>query len=265
MKINLNTNNEFTGIDSLPQAIAQAVAAVKSQPASSDLRMRLFKLYCLQADWDRALRQLDIVEKTDDDTQRQCELFKNLILSERLRQLVLAGQREAGNLGDALPEWCELLNKANAFYHEGEATKGEEYRHRALEAATAMSGKSEGLETFDWIADGDDRLGPVCEFIFAGGYRWVPFSDIEVLNVEKPNSLTDLIWAPATVVVKGQTHRGYIPSRYPLNSESDVSLLTGSRTEWQESESDRYIGQGRKMWVSSSGECSLFEAGEISI
>lgn len=245
------------------QTLAQAVAAVKAQPTRSDLRMQLCKYYCLHADWDRALRQLEIVAKTDPESRRQCELYKNLILSERLRSLVLAGEREAGNLGDALPEWCDLLSKANALCHAGQEEEGEQLRQSALEAASALAGYSDEMGHFAWIADGDDRLGPVCEFISAGGYRWVPLADIERLSVEQPAALTDLIWAPATLTVKGRHYKGYIPSRYPLTCDSDTRFLLGTLTEWQENPQGRFTGNGRKMWITSNGEYALFAAGEI--
>lgn len=260
----MNIMSKLKGSSSLDEAISQAVINVKSQPANSDLRMQLFNLYCLQADWNRALRQLDIVLKTGNDMQRQCELYKNLIFSERLREMVMIGERKAGNLGEELPQWCTLLNQANALYHTGDFAEGEHLRCKALDAASALTGKCEGLGEFDWLADGDDRLGPVCEFIYAGGYRWIPFSDIEVLNVEKPCHLTDLIWAPASLNVRGQIHKGYLPARYPLKQTSEINLQTGTLTEWQENEGGRYTGHGRKMWISSNGECSLFDAGEIN-
>lgn len=255
--------NGLIGQQALTQTLAQAVAAVKANPVSSDLRMQLSKLYCLQADWDRALRQLEIVAETDPEAIRQCELYKNLILSERLRGLVLTGEREAGNLGDALPEWCGLLNKANALYHAGQGGEGEQVRQSALEAASMLAGYSDEMDHFEWMADGDDRLGPVCEFISAGGYRWVPFAQIDRLSVEKPAALTDLVWAPATLVVNGRSHKGYIPARYPLASDSDARFLLGTLTEWHENAHGRFTGHGRKMWITSSGEYALFEAGDI--
>lgn len=261
----MNIKQSVAGHETLELAIVQAIADVKAQPGNSDVRMQLFKLYCLQADWDRALRQLDIVAKTESESQRQCELYKNLILSERLRAMVMAGEREAGHFGEALPEWCGQLLKANALYQAGDVNDAEQCRHQALESADSLTGQSEGLGQFDWIADGDDRLGPVCEFISAGGYRWVPFSEIESLTVEQPNGLTDLVWAPATLVVKGRTHKGYLPARYPVSKTSEAGLLLGTLTEWQSCDGGRYIGQGRKMWITSNGECSLFEAGEIRV
>lgn len=260
------TNTVTIGVENLAlnDLIAQAVAEVKRMPSDTEARLRLFKLYCVQADWDRALRQLDTLIKLEPELQRQCELYKNLLLSELLRETVLSGEREAGSLEGPLPEWTQSLQQANTLYTAGQYQQGEAQRLQALEAAQAQPGHCETLGDFLWLSDGDERLGPVCEFICAGGYRWVPFADIQSLQVNAPQGLMDLVWAPAKLEVKGKTWSGYLPSRYPLALQSDdQEFKTGLKTAWQQQGAGRYIGQGRKMWVSSAGECSVFEAGEI--
>lgn len=262
----MTTNTVTIGIETLELSdlIAQAVSEVKRQPGNAEVRLRLFKLYCVQADWDRALRQLATLIKIEPESQRQCELYKNLLSGERLREAVLSGERQAGSLAGQLPEWTQSLQLANALYASGQYEQGELQRQQALEAAPMQAGHSEPLGNFLWLADGDDRLGPVCEFICAGGYRWVPFADIQSLQVNAPQGLIDLVWAPAQLEVNGQTWRGFIPARYPLLPQSEEQeFKTGLKTAWQQQGLGRYIGEGRKMWVSSAGECSLFEAGEI--
>ncbi|WON77493.1 type VI secretion system accessory protein TagJ [Serratia sp. UGAL515B_01] len=241
----------------------QAVSEVKRSPGSIEARLQLFKLYCVQADWDRALRQLDTLVKIEPESKRQSELYKNLLLSERMRELVLSGEREAGSLEGQLPAWTESLQRANALYAAGQEAEGEVQRAQALNEASARAGHGEMLGDFEWLADGDERLGPICEFICAGGYRWVPFADIELLKVSAPQGLMDLVWAPAQLVVNGKTWHGYVPARYPVQSDSDTVFKTGLETAWQQQGEGRYIGQGRKMWISNVGEYSVFEAGEI--
>ncbi|WP_431224284.1 type VI secretion system accessory protein TagJ [Serratia sp. L9] len=87
---------------------------------------------------------------------------------------------------------------------------------------------------------------------------------MQSLQVNAPQGLMDLVWAPAQLEVKGKTWSGYLPARYPLPPKSDEPMFkTGLKTTWQQQGSGRYIGQGRKMWISNTGECSLFEAGKI--
>ncbi|WP_431224283.1 hypothetical protein ACQ86O_04460 [Serratia sp. L9] len=172
----MTTNIVTIGLETLElnEWTTQAVSEVKRMPANIEARLRLFKLYCVQADWDRALHQLDTLLKIDPELQRQCELYKNLLLSERLRETVLSGDREAGSLEGQLPEWTQLLQRANALYTSGQYEQGEALRLHALEAAQAQAGHCEVLGSFLWLIDGDERLGPVCEFICAGAIAGCP-------------------------------------------------------------------------------------------
>lgn len=243
--------------------VVKAVSWVKREPVNIEARLELCKLYSLQADWDRALQQLSTVVKIEPEAQRQAELFKNLILSERLREAVLCGEREARSLEGELPDWVQQLQRANRLYASGKESEGQSSRLRALENAPARGGHSEALGTFEWLADGDDRLGPVCEFICAGGYRWIPFAEMNALEVKAPAGVTDIVWAPATLTLDKPVH-GFIPARYPITARSDCQFKTGLQTQWQLQGQDRYWGTGRKMWISSVGECSLFEGGKIT-
>ncbi|PKH20117.1 ImpE family T6SS protein Cts1E [Enterobacterales bacterium CwR94] len=246
----------------LDEWVANAIVDVKRTPGQLEARWQLVKLYCLQADWDRAMRQLDTLLKIEPECQRQVDLYRNLILSERLRTAVLVGEREAVTVEGALPEWAAQLVQSNALYANADYAQGEKMRQLALENASALQGQSESLGQFEWLADSDDRLGPVCEFICAGGYRWIPFSSLDSLHVSAPKGLNDLVWAPATARVNGQNWLGYIPARYPVTLDDDQKVKAGLETHWIE-QGARFIGAGRKMWLSNVGECSLFEAGAI--
>lgn len=244
------------------QWISTAVDQVKSRPTQLDSRWQLITLYCLQADWSRAMSQLTTVLKIDSEQQQQVELIRNLIFSEQLRAEVLAGKRRATPLQQSLPQWAQWIDKANQLYADAQQATGEVLRQRALEQADALSGSCYAWQQFSWLADSDDRLGPICEFIGAGGYRWLPCSQIESLTVTPPTDLQHMIWAPTTLVVSGCTWRGYMPSRYPLSLTDQPQIKAGLETQWTE-QGERFIGHGRKMWMSSAGESSIFETGTI--
>ncbi len=236
---------------------------VKSHPTDLNARMQLFSHYCIQAEWNSAWHQLEIATKLEPEAKRQCELYKNLLLSERLREQILAGEREAAGLQEPQPDWIKQLTRANAYHTAGRHDEGERLRYFALEAAVSRAGNCDALSDFDWIADGDERLGPVCEFIVAGGYRWVPFSQVNRLITVKPVSLIHLIWAPATLLAHNQRWQGFIPARYPVTPDTNEHFKLGRQTVWHD-QHGRYTGLGRKMWITGRGECSLFEAEDIS-
>ncbi|PIJ48302.1 hypothetical protein BL250_17680 [Erwinia sp. OLTSP20] len=247
----------------LQDRLVQLVEIVKNNPQSIDARFALCKMYMLQADWDRALQQLDILFQIESEVQQQYELYKNLIFSERMRELVLAGKKTAGSLGKPHQQWINSLHQANALYQQGQYAEGESMRMQALSDAEPRSGRSAVWGAFNWLADGDDRLGPVCEFICAGGYHWVPFAEMQALEISAPQKGSDLVWAPAEITFEEQTLRGYIPARYPVVISDSLDMKIGTKTEWQKQGDGRYIGSGRKMWVSDNGEFSLFEIGRL--
>ncbi|WP_162271053.1 type VI secretion system accessory protein TagJ [Morganella psychrotolerans] len=128
--------------------------------------------------------------------------IKNLVFSEILREEILKGKREPMTLQQELPEWMKSIWEANKLLIENKLDKSEALRLQAFENAPAVGGSGETIGDFAWMADNDSRLGPICEFIVAGGYRWVPFADIETINIVKPRDLLDLIWIHAQVKVK---------------------------------------------------------------
>lgn len=246
----------------LNELISGVISRVKLEPGNIEPRLQLFKLYSLNADWARALQQLNILLKISPETKCQVELFKNLLLSEHLREQVLSGKREACSLDGFLPEWMKLLQQANSCYHVGDYVKGEDLRLKALEDAPTNEGSCDALGTFRWLSDADDRLGPVCEFIYAGGYRWVPFTEVNALVIEPPKGLIDIVWARATITLDKPIH-GFIPARYPVTLADEQNIKAGLCTNWRKQGMERFTGQGRKMWVSSAGECSIFDAGHV--
>ncbi|WP_265093814.1 type VI secretion system accessory protein TagJ, partial [Cronobacter sakazakii] len=113
---------------------------------------------------------------------------------------------------------------------------------------------------FDWLMDGDARLGPVCELIVNGNYFWVPFSAIASIRFQAPASVTDLVWRHAMVqLVDGTEQVCQIPARYPLETGADDRFLLARTTEWQplDAEGIHYLGAGQKVWLSGEQEFAL--------
>ncbi|WP_330982212.1 MULTISPECIES: type VI secretion system accessory protein TagJ [Enterobacterales] len=236
---------------------------LKKHPSDHEARRALASLWCIEEDWDKALLQADTLVKLEDAMSNQGELLKNLILSEMMRKKVLAGERKASQLEETSPAWLALLHQANQACFREEHEKADELRFQAFELAPVTSGQSEKLGAFEWIADGDGRLGPVCEFICAGGYRWVPFEHIRSLTVGAPQSLLDLLWIPATLDTGARKWNGYLPARYPGTAQSQ-SMKLGDETHWHQQSLMLTIGEGRKMWVTEQDEFSIMESGKLT-
>lgn len=248
----------------LNDALAAMLEKVKTTPQDTNARETLFKLFCAEGQWSKALTQLQTLGVIDNEREKQIELFKNLVFSEMQRDQVLSGGRKAGVLQGDVPEWMNKLNQANHLSQAGNIAESDALREEAFDLAPAIGGEGENTGAFSWIADSDGRLGPVCEFIIAGGYRWVPYADIQSIEVSQPKDLLDLIWAPANIKVNGQMYHGFIPSRYPVAETAEQDVKLGRKTEWNEVSQLLTIGSGMKVLITDQNEYSLFETGNLT-
>ncbi len=261
---NFTSLTQMLKTSSLREMFEQILAQVKAQPQDIKAREVLFKLYCVDGVWDKALLQLQTMALMDAEYKKQIELYKNLVFSEMQRVQVLAGERRAATLQGDFPEWMEKLHQANVQQYQGKVEQSESMRLEAFDEAPESAGSSDVMGTFGWIADSDGRLGPLCEFICAGGYRWVPFSAIRSLEVKKPGDLLDLLWVPATMQVGDDSWYGYIPARYPIQRDDAQEIKLGFRTEWASLSDILSTGSGRKVFITDQNEHSVMEIGAIT-
>ncbi|MCT4703388.1 ImpE family T6SS protein Cts1E [Enterobacteriaceae bacterium H20N1] len=255
--------NQMLKTASLDEIFEQVQGQVKAHPQSLKAREVLFKLYCVEGQWDKALLQLETLAMLDEGLKKRTELYKNLVFSEIQRAQVLAGERQAATLQGETPPWMKSLHLANVLHYEGKIEEAEKSRLEAFELAQESPGRSDTLGEFSWIADSDGRLGPVCEFICAGGYRWLPFSDLQQLTVSKPEDLLDLLWVPATAKAGDEIYHGYIPARYPVSEADDRDSKLGMKTEWASLSGTFSPARGRKVLITDRNEHSVMEAGDI--
>jgi type VI secretion system protein ImpE len=122
-------------------------------------------------------------------------------------------------------------------------------------------------QPFEWIADGDSRLGPVLEAIVNGRYYWIPFQNIGEIVFEEPSDLRDVVWTPAYFTwANGGESPALIPTRYPGSETSEDDQVRMSRkTEWDEREGEVYLGQGQRMLMTDTGEYPLMDVRKISV
>jgi type VI secretion system protein ImpE len=187
---------------------------IRQRPADAKLRVFLFQLLCVLGDWDRALTQLNVAADLDAQALGMAQMYRDAVQCEKLRAGVFAGQRSPLVFGEPA-EWLALLIESllvTGTDRQGEAAS---LRERAFEAAPASSGAVDG-QPFEWIADADMRLGPVCEAVINGRYYWVPFERLTKIDLEAPVDLRDVVWIPAHFqFTNGGESVGLIPTRYP--------------------------------------------------
>jgi type VI secretion system protein ImpE len=149
---------------------------------------------------------------------------------------------------------------------EGKVDKAAALREVAFEAAPGVSGKMND-EAFEWIADADVRVGPVCEAMLNGKYYWIPFDRLARIEVEAPTDLRDLIWAPAKLTFQGGGEQvAFLPARYPGSERAeDDEVRLSRKTEWRDLGADTHVGMGQRMFATDVGETAILEARVIEL
>jgi len=244
------------------QALDDLKKAVRDDPANAKRRVFLFQLLCILGDWKRAATQLQVLSEMDSDSMMLARVFEPILMCEAIRADVFAGNRTPIIFGDP-PEWIGFLVQAMALFGKEKYKAGGELRDKAFEAAQTSAGKLNG-EAFEWIADADERLGPVLEVILEGRYYWIPFCRIRQIFIEPVIDLRDLVWVPAQFMWEnGGQASGHIPTRYPETERSaDGNLQLGRRTEWLD-KGGVHIGLGQRILATDSGEYPLLETRKI--
>lgn len=231
--------------------------AVRQDSADAKLRTFLFQLLAVQGDWQRALTQLNVAGELDAATLPMVQTYRAAIQCEALRAAVFEGERMPHILGEPT-DWLGLLVEALRADHVA-PERAAALREQAFELASASPGTIDGVP-FGWLADADQRLGPVLEAVIDGRYVWLPFMHLAALDIEPPADLRDAVWAAATFTfADGGQSVGLIPARYAGTvEEGDDALKLCRRTEWIGPR-----GLGQRMFVTDAGEHALLDTRSI--
>ena len=254
---------EFLRAGKLPEALKALENAVRKNPADPALRVFLFQLLCVIGQWDRALTQVKLSADMEAKNALLPHMYGDAIQCEALRSEVFAGKRQPLLFGKPA-EWAGWLVQASQLAAQGKMADAKALRDQAFEAAPTTSGTittKDGEQPFEWIADGDGRLGPVLEIILEGRYFWVPFNYIQQIKIEEPVDLRDMVWTPAQFTwSNGGTSVGLIPTRYAGSEKSTDGALAMSRaTQWNDAGEDLFIGVGQRLLATDAGEFPLVD------
>ncbi len=263
---------------SLDATLAELQQRVRQAPGDARQRTFLFQLLAVLGQWERALGQLVMAGDLDPGALAMVQTYRDACQAEPLRAEVFAGRRSPVLLGEPEP-WMALMLEALRIGGEGREAEAADLRAQALEQAPATAGRVVTLampdtaeapapgEPFEWIADGDSRLGPLLEAVVLGRYWWIPFQRIRRMHFERPSDLRDLVWAPVHFEwSNGGEGWGFVPARYPgSESAADDAIRLSRRTEWREGPDGTYHGLGQRMLYTSGGEHPLLELARIEL
>jgi type VI secretion system protein ImpE len=242
----------------LDAALAALQEAVRKNAADVKLRIFLFQLLAVMGQWRRALTQLNVAGELDAATLPMTQTYGPAIQCEALRADIFGGRRAPLVFGEPQP-WLAQL--ADALKHDAtEPARAAAAREQAFDSAPASSGTIDGVP-FAWLADADQRLGPVLEAIVNGRYFWIPLCRISRIELEPPADLRDTVWTGATFTwSNGASAVGLIPTRYSGTvALDDDRLLLARRTEWIGGEV-----RGQRLLVSDTGDHPLMNARELA-
>lgn len=246
------------------EALAHLQAAIRSQPADAKLRIFLFQLLSVLGQWDRALNQLNVAAELEASALAMAQMYREALRCEVLRSEVFAGNRAPLLFGEP-EQWLALLIESLLTSARGQHEAAASLRVQALDQAPTTAGRLDGTP-FEWIADADTRLGPVCEAVINGRYYWIPFSRLSRIDIEAPSDLRDFVWAPAHFqFVNGGEAVGVIPTRYPgSEQDSDGGIQLARRTEWLP-DGDDFRGIGQRLLTTDQGDYALLDIRRIDL
>lgn len=259
----MNSAEQYLQAGNLSDALIQLQNQIKKDPANGKLRTFLFQLLAVLGEWDRALTQLNVAGDLDAANLAMVQTYREAIACELLRKKIFQGSKTPLVFGEPT-QWLALLQQALKLNAEQQHKEAQTLREQAFELAPATQGSING-EAFEWIADADVRLGPVLEAIINGRYYWIPFQQIQHIQIEEPVDLRDVVWMPAHFVwTNGGDVVGLIPTRYPQSETSEDSALRLARkTEWIALSDAAFIGLGQRLISTNENDYALMDIRDI--
>lgn len=248
----------------LDAALSQAKGAVRDQPGDPEARARLFQMFCLNGEWDRAEAQLDALLTSSAVQSPIWKQFQMLMRLERQRREAHERAAAPAIVGDP-QDWMAAFAKSFELHQSGDIAGGAAMRESALADAPAAGGSADGVE-FDWLMDGDARYGPMLEVFLPteGDYCWVPLSALNALQIERPSQINHFVWAPAHFTWRdGRVLHGFVPTRYfGSETSTDRGHALARGTDWVDAGSGVFIGRGQRVLMSADDDFPLLEIRE---
>ena len=238
---------------------------IRANPADAKLRIFLFQLLSVLGNWERALNQLNVAAELDASALAMAQMYREALKCEALRAEVFAGRKSPVVFGQP-EQWLALLIESTLVAGRGDMAAAARLQAQAFELAPATAGTLDG-QPFEWIADADMRLGPVCEAVINGRYYWLPFGNLMRIDIEEPADLRDQVWMPAHFQFSnGGETVGVIPTRYPgSETDPDGLIRLARKTDWVEASPGVFHGLGQRLLSTDAGDHALMDVRQILI
>lgn len=243
--------------ESIATAINEMELRVATAPANFEARLVLFQYLCIDGSWSRAVKELQACARLAPNMHQLAQAYRRLLRSENLRIEIFQGHCPP-TFFDTTPNWGPHWIAALQHQENGETALADTARKTAFSLIKNTPGES-NLGRFSSLTDGDTRLGPACELMLNGEYRWLPFAQIAEISLSQPTALLELIWLPTRILLRNNTTiHGFIPARYPISEATPDALKLGKHTQWRKTGHTGVHGSGQKTWHTDTADLPLF-------
>lgn len=247
----------------LDEAVEAQIQQVKSKPTSTEFRTLLFELLSFQGQLERADKQLEVIAQQDENANWATQVYRNLIKAEQTRQKLFTEGLKPGFLLDP-PDYIHLHLDAINRLREEQPAEARTLLEKSESACPDFSG-THNDQPFEGFRDCDDLFAPILELFVLFDYIWLPFEQIQELEISRPEHPRDLLWTPVRIVLAdGSQRRGYVPALYAdTHQQDDAELKLGRMTDWQAAEDGPVTGLGRRQYLVGDENPSILEIGTL--
>ncbi len=229
------TPREHFRAGELDRAITVLGEELRSHPLDPQRRTFLFELLCFAGHYDRAEKQLDVLADSSSGSAVAGLLaYRSAVHAQRTRETMF--------LTGALP---------------------------ATRAEAGGKGVCNGT-AFEDFTDADPRIGDHLEVFVAGSYTWIPLQFVESLELERPETLRDLLWARGRMTLKpGAPFQDlgevFLPALTALaHRNADDAVRLGRATVWTPLPTGDELPEGQKMFLMDEDEIPFLELKTVS-
>jgi type VI secretion system protein ImpE len=244
-------------------AIDRLIQEVKSKPTDVTSRTSLFEMLCLAGEWDRALKQLDVIGQQGPDAEMGVQVYKHNIKAARDRERLFSDGLAPHFLTEP-PSYVDLHLDAINRIREGNLTQARELLDKAEEERPAFQGTI-GEKEFKDFRDADDLVSSVLEVIVHDKYTWIPIEQIGRIEIEEPKNLRDTIWIPAKIETTNNTlGEVFIFALYAgSNKSEDNQIKLGRMTDWKKLSEDIYQAIGLRLFLVGDEDKAIFQLRQV--
>lgn len=250
----------------LDEAIQQATAQVRQDPAAIGPRVMLAELLCFQGEFERADHQLEAASDLEPGAAVGIAQLRQIVHAEVARQEFHSTGRVPEFLADPTEE-LKLRLRAAVALRAGDPAAAVKDLADAEKLRATVTGECDGARFTGW-RDADDLLGSVLEVLTGDGrYFWVPIDQVESLSLEAPARPRDLLFRTTLINVRGGPEgQVFLPTLYAGTTRADdAGVRLGRATDWTGGDDTPTRGIGQRLFLIGDDGKALMDITSVSL